>query len=434
MAHKGKNRSNNATLAAERPLREGWRMVRFGDVVRNVKVTVDRANNPYERYVTGAHMRTEDIHIREWGEFGQDYVGPAFHRSFLKGQVLYGSRRTYLKKVALADFDGVTANTTFVLETKDQNVLLQELLPFIMLTDRFTEHSIRESKGSTNPYINWPDIAKYEFPLPPRDEQRRIAEILWAAEEVTDAHGDLMADAWEARQALIDQVVPVGEAVKGRTGAKDLGTVCSMQNGRPFPSRDYTDEGIRLVRPGNLASDGTFDWSPGATAYLPDKYAEENPDHIVKPDDIVMNLTAQSLEDAFIGRVCLAGPDDGGLLNQRLGRFFFDASILPEYAFRCMQTTCFRRLVESRCEGSKIRHIYFRHFADLPVEILSLEEQRRLVGIVAKVEEAYQAARTAERICRKTCTDLRESFLTGKVQEEVCQPLGKLRKTCTGRG
>lgn len=169
-------------------MKPGWKMVKFGEVVRQCKETVDRDTNPFERYVEGGHMDSENIHIRSWGEFGTDYVGPAFHRIFRKGQVLYGSRRTYLKKVAVADFDGITANTTFVCETKDQNVFMQELLPFLMLTDLFTEHSIRESKGSTNPYINWPDIAKFEFPLPPMDEQKRIAEILWAADEVVEKY------------------------------------------------------------------------------------------------------------------------------------------------------------------------------------------------------------------------------------------------------
>lgn len=145
-------------------LKPGWKKVKFGDVVRQCKESVDRDNNPFGRYVEGSHMDSDNIHIRRWGEFGADYVGPAFYRIFRKGQVLYGSRRTYLKKVAVADFDGITANTTFVCETKDQSIFMQELLPFLMLTDSFTEHSIRESKGSTNPYINWPDIAKYEFP------------------------------------------------------------------------------------------------------------------------------------------------------------------------------------------------------------------------------------------------------------------------------
>jgi type I restriction enzyme, S subunit len=53
-----------------------------------------------------------------------------------------------------------------------------------MLSDRFTEHSVRESKGSTNPYINYLDIAKVEFEIPPLDEQQRIAAIVWAVDEV----------------------------------------------------------------------------------------------------------------------------------------------------------------------------------------------------------------------------------------------------------
>ena len=97
--------------------------------------------------------------------------------------MLYGSRRTYLRKVAVAEFDGICANTTLVLEPKDGS-LLPELLPFIMQSESFTEFSVKNSKGSVNPYINWSDLARYEFPLPPLDEQRRIAEILWAADEV----------------------------------------------------------------------------------------------------------------------------------------------------------------------------------------------------------------------------------------------------------
>jgi hypothetical protein len=134
-----------------------WQKVRFGDVVREVKDTVDRDTTDLTRFIAGEHMGSEDLHLRTWGDINGDYLGPAFHRIFRKGQVLYGSRRTYLKKVAVASFDGICANTTFVLESRDPDVLLPELLPFVMLTDAFTQHSVRESKGSVNPYINWKD-------------------------------------------------------------------------------------------------------------------------------------------------------------------------------------------------------------------------------------------------------------------------------------
>jgi type I restriction enzyme S subunit len=156
--------------------------VKFGDVVRHVKETADPESSGLERYVAGEHMDTDQLQITRWGAIGDGYLGPAFHRRFRSGQVLYGSRRTYLRKVALADFDGICANTTFVCETRDPDVLLPELLPFVMQADSFHAHSIAQSKGSVNPYINWPDLAPYEFDLPPINEQREIAELLLGVE------------------------------------------------------------------------------------------------------------------------------------------------------------------------------------------------------------------------------------------------------------
>ena len=232
-------------------LKPGWKMVRFGDVVRQCKESVDRENNPFERYVEGGHMDSENIHIRRWGEFGADYVGPAFHRIFRKGQVLYGSRRTYLKKVAIAEFDGITANTTFVCETKDKNVFMQELLPFLMLTDSFTEHSIRESKGSTNPYINWPDIAKYEFPLPPIDEQKRVAEILWAADEAVEKYKDSIQSTEMAFSRLIGEQLPKRQDPSAQFAPLEDFCVQLPQSGI-YKSEEYQGRGIKIAKMGTL--------------------------------------------------------------------------------------------------------------------------------------------------------------------------------------
>src|SRR5436190_22767014 len=121
-------------------MQNGWRSVAFGDVVRLVKERVNPKTAGLDRFVAGEHMDTDDLRIRRWGSIGDGYLGPAFHMRFKPGQVLYGSRRTYLRKVAVADFEGITANTTFVLEPKDATVLLPELLPFIMQTEPFHEH------------------------------------------------------------------------------------------------------------------------------------------------------------------------------------------------------------------------------------------------------------------------------------------------------
>ena len=166
-----------------RSMKAGWTRVAFGDMVRQVKDRVDPVKAGLERYVAGEHMDTDDLRIRRWGEIGAGYLGPAFHMRFRPGQVLYGSRRTYLRKVAVADFEGITANTTFVLNSKEPGVLLPDLLPFIMQSESFHKHSIAKSKGSVNPYVNFSDLAAYEFALPPLEEQRRIANFLFTLHE-----------------------------------------------------------------------------------------------------------------------------------------------------------------------------------------------------------------------------------------------------------
>ncbi len=104
--------------------KKGWPpLVKFGDVVRQTKEKVDPETSGLERYIAGEHMTTDDLHIHSQGTVRDGYLGPAFHRKFVKGQVLYGSRLTYLRKVAVAEFDGICANTTFVLEPADDRFL-----------------------------------------------------------------------------------------------------------------------------------------------------------------------------------------------------------------------------------------------------------------------------------------------------------------------
>lgn len=241
-----------------------YKVVKFGDIVRQCKESVDRNCNPFERYVEGNHMDSENIHLRRWGNFGNDYVGPAFHRIFRKGQVLYGSRRTYLKKVSIADFDGITANTTFVCETMDQNVFMQELLPFLILTDSFTNHSIRESKGSTNPYVNWSDIAKYKFSIPPLDEQKRVADILWAADDAEEHFRTVEEKLASIRQVYLYQNCLLGheqnvlrniDAIACGWPVKmlsDLITTTSKKSKPPHKLNEYL--GLEHLEPGRFSN------------------------------------------------------------------------------------------------------------------------------------------------------------------------------------
>lgn len=151
--------------------------VNYCDVTEKIMRKIDPLTYGIERIVAGENLESEDFKIRTWQKIGDGYLGPAFYVLFKAGDILYGSRRTYLKKVALADFDGVCSNTTYVIRAKEK-MLLQDYLKHIMLSERFTQYSIGVSKGSTNPYINWKDLDNFSFKIPDLSTQKEITNVL----------------------------------------------------------------------------------------------------------------------------------------------------------------------------------------------------------------------------------------------------------------
>lgn len=185
---------------AEMRLKPGWRKVKFGDVVRLSKARcADPLAGGVERYVGLEHLEPGDLRIRSWGNVAD---GVTFTSLFKPGQVLFGKRRAYQRKVAVADFSGVCSGDIYVLESKDTDALLPELLPFICQTDAFFEHAVGTSAGSLSPRTNWTSLAGFEFALPPMDEQRKAAESLELFDEQSGAFESLIATARQLQRAL----------------------------------------------------------------------------------------------------------------------------------------------------------------------------------------------------------------------------------------
>ncbi len=390
---------------AQLPLfdRKGWRTVRFGDVVENLNETCDATEAGLERFIGLEHLEPGSLHIRAWGNVSD---GTTFTRRCRPGQVLFGKRRAYQRKVAVAEFDAVVSGDIYVLAPKGER-LLADLLPFLCLSERFFQHAVGTSAGSLSPRTNWSSLASFEFALPPLDQQRRIAEILWAVDRVAEAYDELLCRVSTARRAQIDGLIPGPDTASEKITFVSLSKVASMQNGRPFPSAEYQESGVRLIRPGNLAPDGTLNWSASATMCLPSYHRDESANWLIGPNQVVINLTAQSLDDGFMGRVCFTGPNDEGLLNQRIGRFVLDDEVIPKFFFRCLQTTRFRTLVERRCEGSKVRHIYFRHFEDFEFPKIPIKQQHEIAD---RLDAADIAVTEANRVHARL-TDLRQSLI-----------------------
>ncbi|OAK52988.1 restriction endonuclease subunit S [Rhodococcoides kyotonense] len=156
-----------------------WKRVKFGDVVKNVNTkSSDPASDGIDRVIAMEHLDPGELAILRWGSLE---AGTTFTRRVTPGQTLFGKRRAYQRKVAYAEFDAICSGDILTFEAIPGK-LLPELLPFIVQSDPFFERAVGTSAGSLSPRTNWRDLAKFEFDLPPLDQQKRIVDLLWAVE------------------------------------------------------------------------------------------------------------------------------------------------------------------------------------------------------------------------------------------------------------
>lgn len=167
--------------------RTSWKRMAFGEFVENIGDRAEPKDAQEEIYVGLEHLDPHCLHIRRWGK-GSDVTGGKLR--FRKGDIIFGKRRAYQRKLAVTEFGGICSAHAMVIRARPDKVL-PEFLPFLMMSDRFMNRAVEISVGSLSPTINWTTLKLETFDLPPLDQQRRIAEILWAIDRNIASYSEL---------------------------------------------------------------------------------------------------------------------------------------------------------------------------------------------------------------------------------------------------
>lgn len=185
-------------------LKPGWKVSRFDQMATNVNARIDNpSESGMEHYVGLEHLDADSLKIRRWGT--PDDV-EATKLMFKKGDIIFGRRRAYQRKLGVAEFDGICSAHAMVLRAKPE-VVLPEFLPFFMQSDLFMKRAVAISVGSLSPTINWKTMAVQEFLLPPIEEQVRLVDLLRAIERTSESHQDVGELADQLVRALLSDVL-----------------------------------------------------------------------------------------------------------------------------------------------------------------------------------------------------------------------------------
>lgn len=365
--------------------KDGWKRVRLDDVViRREENDRENARTRFDTFVKVEHMEAGSLHLRQLGLQKDAELPPTFYKIFREGQILFPTRNPHLRRTALAPCDGICGEKTLTLEVNAE-IADPRFIPFLFHSASFYDHSAGAIIGSTNPHCRWRDIANYEFLLPPKDQQTKLAELLWAADGAVEA---LLA-AQSRLQSLIEaerREMDRGD-VSTHTG-EELTTIISKGASPKWQGFNYTDSGMLFVTSENVLDD-EIDLKEGK--YLPLEFNNKQKRSQLRKGDVLINLVGAS-----IGRLAVFDVDvEIANVNQAVGVFRCDTSkALPEYIVQyLLERGNNQRLVNNQSESAR-PNLSLTNLREFKFHIPSVEEQKRRIAKIVSVKDTFKQTKS----------------------------------------
>jgi type I restriction enzyme S subunit len=344
-------------------LKPGWTKVKFGEVVRLCK---DRSSDPeadgIERYVGLEHLEPEDLRIRSWGLVAE---GTTFTSWFKPGQVLFGKRRPYLKKAAVADFEGVCSSDIYIFESVNNQHLLPNILPFICQSKSFIEYAVKTSAGSLSPRTNWKNLKEFEFLLPPINKQESLESVLCFIEDSIQGNIDLVDQTNNLVDALLWHQIPHPSKNAGIKLSEVMYLDCKKEAVQE--ENDYRMTGVLNAGKG-LVDKGVMQGNETKYSFL----------HKLSTDQVVMRKLT-----AWEGPISIVKSDfNNTYVSTEFPTFSIDENkISPDFLRYVFRSPWFWREMQSRCTGTNVRRqrLKPKDLLDIDVDLPDLDKQAEIV-------------------------------------------------------
>lgn len=357
--------------------------VLLGDVARERKEQCKTERDGYP--VVGLeHLIPQEINLTEWSEGAKN----TFTKIFRKGDVLFGRRRAYLKKAAVAPFDGICSGDITVIEAIPQKIL-PELLPFVIQNDAFFNFAVGGSAGSLSPRVKWEHLKNYEFELPGLDEQKPLAEVLWAVYDTLGAYKRLLVKTDELVKARFVEMFGLPESnIFGFQMCKIRDIVADIKYGTSKPA---TEEGkYPYLRMNNITYEGHLDLNEMKYIDIADDELEKC---IVKRGDVLFNRT-NSRE--LVGKTCVFDGDMPMVVAGYIIRVRLKSSILPIYLSSMLNTNYGKKLLRGLAKGAIGQaNINAQTFQDIEILIPPLMLQTQFAAFVHQTDKSKQELKQA---------------------------------------
>jgi hypothetical protein len=384
---------------AELTSRRGWTRVALGDVVQRVDEVGVPTSEESRAYIGLEHLDSGSYTVTRWGS-DVDLVVPKTR--IRKGDVLFARRNTHLKRCAVAPFDTWFSPDGYTLRSSSAS-LLQSILIYIVASEGFMNFAIEHSAGTHSKRVKWEDLARFEFALPPLEEQRRIVEALEAIGSASEALGRAQLASRRARIAVAIRLFTEDSAGEKHQLSS---LIAGSMYGPRFSSSLYADDGpLAQLRTTDISEDGEIDYAGIPRAQLnPVDYAV----HLLQDRDVVISRSGTTGITAVFRDTGTPTIPAAFLIRLRT-----NDRLVPEYLHEYFASPLGRQVTASLSRGGVQKNINGTQLLCQSVPCPGHARQERVAATIQRLRSSEQVLARRSRQLRGPVASLVATAMGG---------------------
>ena len=345
----------------------------FGQIAKEVRSTYngDKTDMPI---VGLEHIVPKELTVTNY----DINTNNTFTKSFKKGQILFGRRRAYQHKAAIATFNGICSGDITVIEPIE-GMVYPALLPFIVQNEAFFNHAVQGSAGSLSPRVKWEHLSSYEIELPSMEEQRVLAEKLWAAYRLKETYKRLFAATDEMVKSQFIEMF-------GNRFTTPVSHYIADSYPGEWGVEDKDGSGVKVIRTTNFTNAGKLDLTDVVTRSIIEKKVKRK---TIKKFDTILERSGGTAENP-VGRVVLF-EEDGQYLCNNFTQVLRFKDIDPRYAFYSLFYYYQMNKTAVRSMGSKttgIQNLDMNKYLEIGIPNASDDEQSLFIAIAEQADKS----------------------------------------------
>lgn len=360
--------------------------VKLNDVAFEAKAKYKAVEGVPIKTVGLEHLTPSDIDLNDYAIGAKT----TFAKGFSKDDILFGRRRAYQKKAAIAPFDGVCSSDITVIRAID-GAINKKLLPFIIQNEYFFDYAMRNSAGSMSPRVKWAQLGEFEFELPSPSRQDELVNLLWAIQE---ARRDYKAIIDECGNVIKSQFVEM--FLSSSWPVATIGE-CATDIHYGTSEKASTEGEYVYLRMNNIGDDGSLDLSDTKRITLEAKALSNC---LVRKGDLLFNRT-NSREK--VGKTCVFCLEEPMVVAGYIIRVRLDDRVDSTYLAAYMNLSSTKALLRgmAKCAVHQA-NINAKQLASIEFPLADIEAQKEFVAFVAEVDKSKFDTRKALKSLNST--------------------------------